>query len=155
MALEDTHVLQLHRMPAPDLSLNARHGIRMTGAFERRSRIVDIDAFERRGEAVGVALAADLAVGDDVEAGLLLRADGEQRGVVLRFGETDLRYPPELSCAHARRKAAGEPLAVDQPFRLWITADQRGRKEHQTFSCPATNFGDVRRRRSGSMRPLR
>src|SRR5438034_1879630 len=54
---------------------------------ERGAGTVDIDAFERGGEAVGIAFAPDLAVGDDVEAGPLLRPDGEQRGVVLRLGE--------------------------------------------------------------------
>ena len=68
-----------------------------------RARVVEVDALERGGEAVGVALAADLAVGDDVEAGLLLRADGEQRRVVLRLGEVRLGDAPELA---ARARAA-------------------------------------------------
>src|SRR2546427_360625 len=58
----------------------------MARAVERGAGMVDIDAFERGGEAVGIAFAPDLAVGDDVEAGALLRPDGEQRGVVLRLG---------------------------------------------------------------------
>ncbi len=57
----------------------------MAGAVERRAGIVDVDAFERGGEAVGVALAPHLAVGDDVEAGALLVVDGEQGCVVLRL----------------------------------------------------------------------
>ena len=93
--------------------------------------IVDVDAFERGGEAVGIALAPHLAVGDDVEAGAFLVADGEQRGVVLRLVEKFRRDPPQLLGAHARRKAAGELLAVDQPVRLRVGADQRGRQQGQ------------------------
>ena len=59
----------------------------MAAAVERRAGIVDVDALERGGEAVRVALAAHLAVGDDVEPGALLVADGEQRRVVLRLLE--------------------------------------------------------------------
>ena len=49
------------------------------------------------------------------------------------------RDAPQLLRAHARRKAAGELLAVDQPVRLGIGADERGRKQRQAawmFSLP-------------------
>ena len=36
--------------------------------------------------------------------------------------------PPQLLGAHARREAAGELLAVDQPVRLRVGADERGRQ---------------------------
>ena len=101
----------------------------MAGAVERGAGIVDVDAVERGGEAVGIALAAHLAVGDDVEADLLLVADRQQRGVVLRLLQPFGRDPPQLLRAHARRKAPGELLAVDQPFRLRIGPDQRGGKQ--------------------------
>src|SRR5437667_8305865 len=38
------------------------------------------------------SLAADLPVGDDVEAGVLLGADGDEGRVVLRVGEVRLRH---------------------------------------------------------------
>ena len=101
----------------------------MTGTVERRAGIVDVDAFERGGEAVGVAFAPLLAVGDDVEAGALLVADGDERGVVLRLLEKFRRDPPQFLGAHARRKAAGQLLAVDQPVRLRVGAHKRGRQE--------------------------
>src|SRR5207244_13601313 len=126
-----------------------------TVAVELGSRFVDVDALERSGEAVRVALAADLAVGGDVDAGLLLRADREQRGVVLRLREMRLGDAPQLLRAHARREAAGELLAVDQPFGLRVTADQRGRKKHRHSPYPSTNFGEILRSRPGSTRPLR
>ena len=96
----------------------------MAGAVERRAGIVDVDAFERGGEAVGIAFAPHLAVGDDVEAGALLVADGEQRGVILRLLEKFRRDAPQLLGAHARRKPAGELLAVDQPVGLRVGADK-------------------------------
>src|SRR5581483_12164648 len=95
---------------------------------------VEVDAFERGGEAVGVALAPDLAVGHDVEAGFLLRLDGEQSRIVLRFPEEALLDPPKLARAQPRRKAPGELLAVDQPFGLRIAADERRGEKHARSS---------------------
>ena len=101
----------------------------MAAAVERGAGIVDVDAVERGGEAVRIALAAHLAVGDDVEPGALLLADGENGGVVLRLLEPFRRDAPQLLRPHARREAAGELLAVDQPVGLRVGADERGRKE--------------------------
>src|SRR5882762_4637493 len=99
-------------MLAPDPADDARHRIGMSRAVERRARIVDVDAFERGGEAVRVALAADLAVGDDVEAGLLLGADRDYRRIILRLFQRGFCNTPKLPRAHARREAVGELLAV-------------------------------------------
>ena len=82
---QEFHVVDFDRMLAPHLAGDARHRIGMAGAVERGAGIVDVDAFERGGEAVGVAFAPHLAVGDDVEAGALLVVDREQRRVVLRL----------------------------------------------------------------------
>ena len=116
-------------MLPPDLASDARHGIGLAAAVERGAGIVDVDAFERGGEAVRVALAAHLAVGDYVEASALLVADGEEGGVVLGLLEPFRRDPPELGRAHARREPSLQLLAVDQPVGLRIGADERGRKE--------------------------
>ena len=85
--------------------------------------IVDVDAVERGGEAVGIAFAPLLAVGDDVEPGALLVADGEDGGVVLRRFELVRRDEPEIVGAHARHlfRQLG---AVDQPVRLRIGTDE-------------------------------
>src|SRR5687768_13024268 len=105
----------------------------MPGAVERAAGVVDVHALEGGGEAVRVALAAGLAVGDDVEARRLLRADGEHRGIVLSLFQKILVDAPELSGAHARREAPGELLAVDQPLGLRIASGQGSRKKHLTF----------------------
>ena len=81
---------------------------------------------QRRGEAVGVALAADLAVGDDVQPGALLVADGEQRRVVLGLGEPARVDAPQLARAHARGNVRLQRLAIDEPVGLRIGADEAG-----------------------------
>ena len=101
----------------------------MAGAVERGAGIVDVDALERGREAVGIAFAPHLAVGDDVEAGALLRADRQEGRVVLRGFEEFRRDAPQLLRAHARREAARELFAVDQPVGLRIGTDQRGGQE--------------------------
>ena len=72
----------------------------MARAVERGAGVVEVDAFERGGEAVRVALAPDLAVADDVEPRLLLRADRDQGRVVLR-----LVAGTAAGCARARARA--------------------------------------------------
>ncbi len=102
LARRNLHVVDLDRMLAPHLAGDARHRIGMAGAVERGAGIVDVDAFERGGEAVGVALAAHLAVGDDVEAGALLVVDREQRRVVLRLRQMLGRARATISLARTR-----------------------------------------------------
>ena len=91
--------------------------------------IVGVDAFERGGEAVGIALAADFAVGDDVDAGALHVADGEDGGVVLRLLEIFLRQRARSSCMRMRGTDLRQHRAVDQPFRLRIASDHGGRQQ--------------------------
>ena len=68
----------------------------LSAAAQRRARVIVVDAIERRGEAVEIALTADLAVGDDVEPGFFLAANGDQGGVTLGFLEQRLRDAPKL-----------------------------------------------------------
>ena len=101
---EELEVGHLDRVLAADLADDARHRVGMAAAIERGARVVEVDTLERGGEAVGVALAPDLAVGDDVEAGALLGADRQDRGVILRLGQVLRADTPQLGGAHARRK---------------------------------------------------
>src|SRR3954453_6636370 len=126
--LEELEVAELDGVPALDLPHHSRDRVRVAAAVEGGAGVVEVDAGERVGEAVGVALAALLAVGDDVEPGALLLADGEQRRVVLRLLDPPRIDAPELTGAHARREARGELLAVDQPVRLGVGADEAGRE---------------------------
>ena len=90
--------------------------------------IVGVDAFERGGEAVGIALAADFAVGDDVDAGALHVADRDDGRVVLRLLQMLLRQPPHLVHARARHRLR-QHGAIDQPVRLRIASDHGGRQQ--------------------------
>jgi hypothetical protein len=71
------------------------------------------------------SLAADLAVGDDVDAGALLVADREQRGVVLRLLEPGRLDAPQLARAGTWRDDLRQAPAVDQPVGLRVAAHQR------------------------------
>ena len=130
MAAQEFEVLDFDRMLAADLADDARHRIGVARAVERNAGIVDVDAFERGREAVRIALAADFAVGDDVEPSLLLRLDREDRRVVLRLGEVRLGDAPKLLRPHARREAPGELGAVDEPLGLGVGADERRWQKH-------------------------
>ena len=114
-------------MPSANGCRNARHHGARTAAVDRAAGIHDVDALERSGEAVGVAFAPHLAIGDDVDAGLLHVADREQRGVVLRFLQVLLGNAPDLGRPHPRHLGA-EFCAVDEPVGLGIAADNGGGK---------------------------
>ena len=121
---QEPHVVHFNGMLPPHLAGDARHRIGMAGAVKRGAGIVDVDTLQCGREAVGIALAPHLSVGDDVEAGALLVMDRKQRGVILRLREPLRRYPPQLIRPHPRRKPAGKLFPVDQPFRLGVGAHQ-------------------------------
>ena len=121
---QELQVGHLDRVLAPDRADDAGHRVRVAAAVQRRSRVVDVHSVKRRRETVGVALPADLAVGDDVEAGVLLGADGQQGGVSLRLLEELRCDAPQLTRAHSGREAAGQPAAVNQPVRLRIASNE-------------------------------
>src|SRR5437763_113038 len=73
---QEYRVADLRRLRAPDRSHDPRHWVRVAGAVERRSRIVEVDALKAGGKPVRVALPPDLTVGDHVDGGLLHLADG-------------------------------------------------------------------------------
>jgi hypothetical protein len=102
----------------------------VAGAVESHARVVDVDAVERRREAVGVTLPPHLPVGDDVDAGPLHVLHRQPGRVVLGLLEQLLRHPPELARAHARRQPLAETLAVDQPVGLRIAPDDAGGENH-------------------------
>jgi len=56
-------------------------------------------------------------------AGLLLIADGDQGGGLLRVGKPGFADAPKLPGAHTGRQAGLQPVPVDQPLRLRVAAD--------------------------------
>ena len=122
-------VAHLHRPRAPDLADDARHDLaRLVAALDLRG-VVDVDAVERGREAVEVALAPDLSVRHDVEAGRLLLAHRLVRRVVLRLLEVRLGHAPDGVEPDARRVPRQHHLPVHQPVRLRQAPDD-GRR-HQ------------------------
>ena len=123
---QERDVARLHRLPPADRADHARHDLETAGrARGNLRRVLAVHALERGGETVGVALAAHLAVGDDVDAGALLVADREQRGVVLRLLEPGRLDAPQLARAGTWRNDLRQAPAVDQPVGLRVAADQR------------------------------
>src|SRR6266571_3215891 len=122
----DLGVAHRDRTRAVDRARDSRHLLRLAATVDRGARPGEIDALERRRELVEVALAALLAVGDDVDAGGLHVAHRETHGVVLRFFEVRLGDAPHLAHADAGDGARLEPRVVHQPGRLGVAADDRG-----------------------------
>jgi hypothetical protein len=96
--------------------------------FRHRAATRAVDPCKRGGEAIGVALAALLAVGNDVKPGAFLIADGQQRGIILRRFQPLRIDQPEIVRAYPRHHFS-EPRAIDQPFGLRVRADQGRRKQ--------------------------
>ena len=103
---QEFEVFDLHRVFAADLAHDARHRIRMTAAIERAARVVEIHAFERGGETIRIAFAADLAIGDDVEPGLL-----PARGSRARSRRSAPRPDSPRECATVRVRARAAETA--------------------------------------------
>ena len=127
VAPQELEVADLHRLAAADLPGDPRDLVGLARAAEDLGGVVEVHAVERGREAVGVALPADLAVGDDVDAGALHVADGEEGRVVLRGLEEVGGDTPEVGCADARGEAVAQHVAVEEPVRLGEAAhDRRG-----------------------------
>jgi hypothetical protein len=90
VALEELQIIDLDWPHAANRPDNARHWIGVAGPVERCSRMVDVDSLEGSRESVRIAFAPYLSIGDDIETGLLLRLDREDRRVVLGFGQERL-----------------------------------------------------------------
>ncbi len=133
---QEQHVIDFHRMLAPDFADHPRNRVRMAAAIQRAAGIVDVHAFERRGKSIGVAFAAHLAVRHDVDSRVLLRLDGHDGRVVLRLLEKFRGDAPQFAGAHARRKAARQFRAIDEPLRLRVAADDGGGEHFHGYCVP-------------------
>ncbi len=127
----ELHVADVHG--AQPLHLPDHPGNRnlLAGPADDGAGIVEVDAFERRREAIEVAFAPHLAVADDVDAGALLIVNRDQRRIVLGLFEEFGRDAPELAHPDPRRRAGAEQSPIDQPVRLRVRADERGRQQRK------------------------
>ena len=137
---EERGVARLDRALPLDLPRHARHrhGARAARAARRRAGIGEVDALERQREPVGIAFAANLAVGDDVDAGLFEIVNREPRRVVLRRFALRFRNAP-----HLRRADAWNSLrrfVIDEPARLRIGTDDGGGKSAANGQACRTQF---------------
>ena len=126
---QELHITHVDRAQPPNAPDDSRHERRLAGAADHRPWMIEVDPVERGRKPVEVALAPHLAVRHDVDAGALLIANRDQRGIVLRLLEQFGGDTPELPHPHARRGIRGEQRSVDEPFRLRIRADDRCRKQ--------------------------
>ena len=123
----------------------------LPGAVQALAVTGSVDAVERVDEAVGVALAPHLAVGDDVEPGAHLFEHRQLGGIALRFAEELVGHPPQRVALDAHGQVAVEVVLVDQPARLAPAPDERGR-QHRERRQPVVHGADRTRRRWGARR---
>jgi hypothetical protein len=98
----------------------------------------EVDAVDRFEKAVHEMLARLLAVGDDVDAGVLLQLEREERGVALGLGQLLAFEPPR----RPQLVGLGEPgrfrqAAGDRQHRMRGVAEQRHRPLRPAHQRPA------------------
>jgi hypothetical protein len=126
VAPQELQRLDLHSMQPLHRSDNARHQGLAAGAAHDPAGTIGIHARKRIGQVIRIALAADFAVADDIQARFFLHADGQARGIVHGFIEKRLLHAPQVHGAHARRRLFRKLFAVDQPIRLRQASDDGG-----------------------------
>ncbi len=107
--------------------IDARHRRRPARARLDEAGLRDIDAFERGGEAIRIAFAPHLAVGDDIDAGPLHITDGDDGGVVLRLLKILLRHAPHLFRRTRARPSTASSGSTSQSGWGYLADD--GRRE--------------------------
>ncbi len=123
---QERDIVDLDRYLTLDRPGYDRHRDFPAGAAGDLANARPIDAVERVCKLVRVALASDLAVGDDVDPGAFLLADRNQRRIVLRLLQKLARHTPDVAHAYARRHVLLQCGAIDQPIRLREAADDGG-----------------------------
>ena len=129
---QEFDVADFHRPAAADAGDDAGDEGRTVAAADDLAGLLEVDALQRGREMVGVAFAPDLAVGDDVDAGALHVADGEDGRVVLRQLQQFAGEAPHLRRAHARhlvvvqalRGRPASPAAGSCRRRWWAAASR-------------------------------
>src|SRR5215212_6112006 len=129
VAAQEFHITDLDRVAAADLSDDPRQDALAAVLQRDPDRVVDVDPLQRGGKAVGVALAPDLAVADDVDPSTLHVADCNEGSVVLGLLEHVRRHPPDLLEPHPRHGQRLQLFAVDKPSRLRVASDHRRRQD--------------------------
>ena len=115
MGAREPRLAAVHAALEPQLADDLRHHrLVAVGADADLDLVREIDAVDRFEEAVHEMLARLLAVGDDVDAAILLQLEREQRGVALAVVERGAGEPPRrpklvrLGEPGGLRQAAGD-----------------------------------------------
>jgi len=108
---------------------NARHHSWLARAPRHNTRIIYVDAFKRIGKVVEIALPANFAITNDINASLVLVMQYDQGCIILCFLKQVLAESPNLSHPHARRPTAKQDTFIDQPSWLRITANKGRRNQ--------------------------
>ena len=119
------------RRSSPD---DPRHRERVAVAVQRLARVVDVDPVERHHDAVGVALAPLLAVGDDVQAGRSWSRIAISVAASWASSRKALLDAPEVGGANPRGLAPPQLLAIEQPLRLRVGPHEARKHRAGTFS---------------------
>ena len=122
---QQLHVPDLDRCAPADRADDPGHRCGLPVPADGFSRYSEIDTLQCGGKPVRVALAPDLAVGNDVYAGEFHVTDRNLGCVVLRGFEMCVRNTPDLMGTQPRDSST-ETFAVDQPFRLGVAPHHRG-----------------------------
>ena len=107
------------------------HGFVAVGADAHLDLVGEVDAVDEFQKAVHEMLARHFAVADDVEAGVLLQFDRQQRGVELALREIVAGEPP------LRPQLVG----LGEPGRFRQAAGGGGGKQHARLSYWLERFG--------------
>ena len=117
----DARFTGVHAAAKAELADDSRtHGLVAIVADADLDALFEIDAIDGFEKAVHKVLPRLLAVGDDVDAGVFLQLDGEDRGIVLGcFKLLALKTP-----------GGPQPVRFGEPGGFWQAAGDRGRKQH-------------------------
>src|SRR4051812_34723016 len=129
MRQQEFGVARFDRAAPADLTDDARHRGRSAAAALDLAGMLGVDAIERQRKTVRIAFAADLAVGDDIDAGALHLAYRDDCRVILRLFKPRLGHAPDVAGMNPRHAVMFEQGAIDQPVGLRIAADDRGRDQ--------------------------
>ena len=102
------------------------HRLVAVAADSHLDLVAEVDAFDEFEEAVDEVLARLLAVADDVDAGIFLHLDREQRGVELAGFEIGAGEPP----------LRPQLVRLGEPCRFRQAAGDGGRKHRR---CPSAS----------------
>lgn len=123
---EELHVVDVDRLAALQRPGDQRHLVGLARPPHQGRDLVPGHALHRVGDRLGVALAPNLTVGDDVDAGGLLVGEDAQHRVVPRLGEVLGGHPPEVALGDAGGEPLAEGAALEEPVGLGVAAHEGG-----------------------------